>query len=357
MRRARVYVLFAAAAAVALTPALGATGATRPKPRVKTVNGEIRALAMDGPIVAYGVNYLTDAECGGRVFYWNVQTNGGGVVSGKRTCEANSTSTGSGIVAVAVAASARRFAWVDNEGGNTESDDFLFSSSLPKPTERYLGMAMRTGNVDTAELDGDWLGGLTGDGRIVAVSRSTTENETFVSGSLRLIGKRGLTTIARGADSVASTSASQGRIAVVSPTRGKINVFSSGGRLLRSFEIADAGAAITAKELVVLTDASLQVFNLGSGKLVHTWPAKPRGLSLDADSGFAAYHVGCEPRRRCLQPIYVTRLADGKTRVLARVDSRREFITGMALEPAGLVYATSRKLVRYSLKQLQAALG
>jgi hypothetical protein len=350
-----VLLLAAAGAAVALTPALGAPGAASPKPRVKTVKGEVQALGMDGAIVAYGVKYL--AECGGRVFFWNVQTNGGGVVSGKRTCEANSTSTGSGIVEVAVAASARRFAWLDNEGGNTESDDYLYSSSLPNPIERYVGMAMRTGNVDTGKLDGASLAGLTADGRIVAVSRYTTENEALVSGSLRLIGKKGLTMIARGVDSVISASASQGRIAVITSTR-KINVLSSGGRLLRSFDVAEAnGAAITSTELVVLTHASLQVFELSSGRLVHTWPAKRNGLSLDADSGFAAYRGRCEEARRCLQPIYVTRLSDGRTRVLARVDSRREFITGVELEPGGLVYATPSKIVRYSLKQLQAALG
>jgi hypothetical protein len=70
----------------------------------------------------------------------------------------------------------------------------------------------------------------------------------------------------------------------------------------------------------------------------------------DADSGLATYGVYCNS---CPDSIYVTRLSDGKTMLLARVD----FIEGLELEPAGLVYATSSKLVRYSLEQLRAALG
>jgi hypothetical protein len=347
--------LFAAAgAAVALTPAVGATGVANPKPRVKTVKGEVQALGMDGPIVAYGVK-PTEFECGGRVFYWNVQTNGGGVVSGKQTCEANGSSTGEGIAEVAVAAATRRFAWIVNEGGNTESDDYLYASSLPKPKERYLGMARREGEVAIDTFDGDWLAGLVGDGSLVAVSRYTTKNGGFVAGSLKLIGqKKGLTTIAKGVDSVISSSASQGRIAVFASKKKRINVFSSAGRLLRAFKTSNATAAeLTATQLVVLTETGLQVFDIGSGRLLHTWPAKRNGFQLDADSGFATYTLACESAP-CPRAIYVTRLSDGKTVLLTKAN---DFIEGLQLEPAGLVYATSSKLVRYSLKQLQAALG
>jgi hypothetical protein len=345
--------LFAAAvAAVALTPALGASGVANPKPRVKTVKGEVQALGMDGPIVAYGVK-PNEFECGGRVFYWNVQTNGGGLVSGKQTCEANSSSTGEGIAEVAVAAAARRFAWIVNEGGNTESDDYLYASSLPNLKERYLGMARREGEVATDTFDGDWLAGLVGDGSLVAVSRYTTKNGGFAAGSLKLIGQKGLATIAKGSDSVISSSATQGRIAVLA-SRKKINLFSSAGRLLRAFKTNNATAAeLTATQLVVLTETGLQVFDIGSGRLLHTWPAKRNGFQLDADSGFATYTIYCQSSS-CPRAVYVTRLSDGKTVLLTKAS---DFIEGLQLEPAGLVYATSSKLVRYSLKQVQAALG
>jgi hypothetical protein len=354
MKRPGAFLLAAAGAALALTPAVGLTGVAKTQPRVKTVKGDVQSLAMDGAIVAYGVN--PGGDCGGKVLFWNVQTNGGGVVSGKRTCEANSTSTGGGITEVAVAAGARRYAWIVNQGGNTESDDYLYTSSLPKPKERYLGMAYRAGDVDAGRLNGDWIEGLVGDGSLVAVSRYTTENADFVKGSLKLIGPKGLKSIATGFDSVTSSSASRGRIAVLASSK-KITVFSSDGRLLGAYKTSDANdAELTATQLVVLTDSSLQLFDVKSGKLLHAWPAKRNAFKLDADSGLAAYAIDCDADP-CSGAIYVTRLSDGKTVLLAKA---KDYVDGLELEPTGLVYAVSgirSKLVRYSLKQVQAALG
>jgi hypothetical protein len=113
--------------------------AGRSAPRVKNTNGWIQAIDMDGARVAYDVR---TPACN-KLFVWNVQSGGAARVSGRRTCAADSTSTGAGVRDVAVAG--RRVAWIVNLGGNTESDDYLYTASLPKPKETLLASAIRTG--------------------------------------------------------------------------------------------------------------------------------------------------------------------------------------------------------------------
>ncbi|MFN2579441.1 MAG: iron chelate uptake ABC transporter family permease subunit, partial [Pyrinomonadaceae bacterium] len=89
---------------------------TAPQPRVKNTKGHIEWLAMDGPLLAYDVKGTRPDYCN-KLFVWNVQTGGGALVSGRDTCEADDSSTGGGVVEVAVAG--KRVAWIVNQGGNT----------------------------------------------------------------------------------------------------------------------------------------------------------------------------------------------------------------------------------------------
>src|SRR6266536_3043593 len=134
---------------LALLP-LPAEGAA-PSTKVKNTNGWIESLAMDGSRVAYDVQ--GSPECN-KLFVWNVRSGAGALVSGKWTCEADSTSTGGGVTAIAVAGS--RIAWIVNLGGNTESNDYLYTASLPKPKETLRARARRTGEIDGV-LAGDWI--------------------------------------------------------------------------------------------------------------------------------------------------------------------------------------------------------
>src|SRR5437667_4123391 len=97
-----------------------------------TTFGEIEALAMDGPLVAYdvGARENVNARCN-KVVVWNVRTGARKKVSGKKTCDADDTSTGAGVAQLAVAG--HRGAWIVNQGGNTESDDYLYTSSSGQP--------------------------------------------------------------------------------------------------------------------------------------------------------------------------------------------------------------------------------
>src|SRR5919197_4530895 len=178
---ARLTPLVAVAALLLALPAQG--GATKTK--IKNTNGWIQAIDMDGPRLAYDVK---SPGCN-KLFVWNVRTDGGARVSGNRTCAADSTSTGAGVRELAVAG--LRIAWIVNLGGNTESSDYLYTASLPRPKEALLASAMRMGDVD-AVLTGGLLGGLVGDAGLLAVNtwRPNAAGEV-ADAALRRIRSRG----------------------------------------------------------------------------------------------------------------------------------------------------------------------
>ena len=162
----------ALAALVALVLSLPAEGAPGPAVKIKNTKDWIEALAMDGSWLAYDVRGSTACN---KLFVWNVQTGAGAVVSGKATCDADGTSTGAGVREIAIAGP--RIAWIVNQGGNTESDDYLYTASLPKPKEKLLAGGVRTGDIDGG-LAGDGISGLVGGGDRLAVNRWTTDAQT-----------------------------------------------------------------------------------------------------------------------------------------------------------------------------------
>src|SRR5580765_4149401 len=89
--------------------------------------GPLNAVAMDGPLVAYDVgNAVFLSGLGDKVLVWNVLTGKTTKMSGKFTDQADITSTGRGVRELAVAG--QRVACIINGGGNTESDDSLYTS-------------------------------------------------------------------------------------------------------------------------------------------------------------------------------------------------------------------------------------
>lgn len=322
------------------------------KPRVKITKRAVEAIGMDGPIVAY------DLEAGdgcNQVFTWNVNTNGGKVVSGDGTCEADSTSTGGGVTEIAVGGN--RIGWITNLGGNTESNDDLYTSTLPKPKEKHLLSAMRTGDID-GELEGDSIGGLVGDGGLVAVSTWTIEGGDVTAGALRIIGPKGLKTIVKGGAATMSAAANAGRIAVVRD-EGTVALYSETGKLLHVYRTSGASdAALTQHRLLAITNKGLQVFDTGpAGKSIATWKAPINAVSLDAEGDIAVYSQYCRSADACGRNVYAVRVSTGKTVLLARAPRD---IEGLELEPAGVVYAyntTNGHLVLRSKAHVEAALG
>jgi hypothetical protein len=320
---------------------LSSAAATAPagvaKPQTKATSLPISVLAMDGTRVAYGLSARTVLGRCAAVEVWNVATGTVTRVSGKGTCGADNTSTGAGIRELAVAGS--RVAWVTNEGGISESTDYLFSASLPRPHERKLASALRTGYVDGA-LKGTWIGCTVGSGNFLAVNRWVTdEQETVISARLQRIGA-GLRTIASGNDTMNAES-TDGKLVAVLRANGSVGIYSTAGKLLRVVAPSSAKEiGVRGDYLAVLTKTgTLEVYNSHSGRLLHTWPVAKGASHLDISSGLAAYAAR---RGRggfiVLRAVHVLRLATGKDRVVAQTTRP---VVGVQLEPVGLAYAVS----------------
>ncbi len=324
MRRIRI-ALVALAGAVALA-AVPAGGAVRPA-YVKNTNGWIEALAMDGPLVAYDIsNRYTNAPCN-KLLVWNVLTGYGAVVGGRETCDADSTSTGAGVRELAVAGN--RIAWIVNQGGNTESDDYLYSATLPKPKEHLYASAIRTGDVD-GTLTGGWIGGLVGSGDRIVVNRWTTNAAGGIStGALERLGA-GLKSIASGTDTLTAGSLDHGRVAILRDDGSVVLRNATTGKAVRTF--ASAGAkevALYSGILAVLTKTkTLAFYDTTNGKLLRTVPVAGAAAHLDFDRGLAVYAVG--------RKVYIVRVSDGKDRVLAAAPRAVE---ALHIEAPGVVYA------------------
>jgi hypothetical protein len=347
--RLRTILLLGLLAGVAIVAA-SAAGKGDPS-RVKTTKRDIESIGMDGPLVAYDLK--AGSGCN-QIYTWNVNTGGGKVVSGAGTCEADSTSTGSGVVQIAVAGS--RLAWLANLGGNTEQDYDLYSSSLPKPKEKHLLSAMATGNVDTGDLEGDFIDGVYGDGNLLAVSSFTAGGGPITNAKLRTIGPGGLKTIARAITTVA---VGAGRIATAAGD-GKIRLWSASGRLLHTYVVGEGNeAALTQHRLITFGDRGMQVFDTGpSGRRLAKWPASSHAYLADAEGDIAVYSIYCGTPETCGRRVYAVRISTGKTVQLAKTPHD---VVGLQIEPAGVVYASNGAkggtIVLRPMSQVEAALG
>ena len=216
---------------------------SRPAPQVKHTVGFIESLALDGSVVAYDVQ--GDQPHGpvcNRVYAWNIATRSVAKVSGAGTCGADDSSTGAGVFELAVAGS--RIAWIANTGGLSESNDRLFTATLPRPRERKLASTMRTGDVDCV-LTGRTLGGLVGSGDLLAYNIWATAAASpgdeqscatkITSGSLRRITAAGTSPLRAGTDTLVAQDADGGRVAVLHAD-GTVELFSAAGKPLKRSE-------------------------------------------------------------------------------------------------------------------------
>jgi len=180
----------------------------------------VAALAIDGDRIAYDASaeYVTTPHATNKVLVWNVHTGKTVKVSGEKTAAADSSSTGAGVFQLAIAGS--RVAWLVNEGGNLEGDDYLFTASTTKPKEHQVASEVRTGTFcpgrSSGSCAGQWLGGVVGSGNLIAANRWTTDATGAVTaGQLDLLRGTKLKQVATGANTVQAAVADGGRIAVL----------------------------------------------------------------------------------------------------------------------------------------------
>jgi hypothetical protein len=256
-------------------------------------------------------------------------------VSGKGTCQADITSTGAGVRELAVAGS--RVAWIVNQGGNSEKDDYLYTALLPKPKERKLAYGLRVGGGAYDEpWVGGWIGGLTGAGAVLAVNQwTTTQGGVVDTARLRTIAS-GLHTIATGSQTLQAGSTDGKRIAVLRQD-GSVALYSTSGKLLRRVQpSAPKEVALGGGYLAVLTKANtIEVYSASTGKRLFTRHPAKGATSLDVEGGIAVY-AAPKAGGRQVRTVHVLRLKTGKDTVLT---TQARGVLDVQIEAPGVAYA------------------
>jgi len=297
----------------------------------------VAALAMDGSRIAYDASakYVTKPHATNKVLVWNVRTGKTVKVSGNKTAYADDSSTGAGVFQLAIAGS--RVAWLVNEGGNLEGDDYLFTSSTTNPQEHQVASAVRTGTFcpgrSSGSCAGKWLGGVVGSGSFIAANRWTTDATGAVTvGELDLLSGTKLKKVATGANTVQAAVADGGRVAVLHAD-GSVALYSTAGQLLHTVATPSAEAvALRGKNLVVVNKAprKLELYNAKTGSLRKTFALhgtkQPRNLGVQGN--VAVYSVGSE--------LHAVNLSSGKDRVVATLNGGIDLAR---IDSAGLAYA------------------
>jgi hypothetical protein len=340
MKLGRAFLVLAAGLLAGLALVTSAAGTTSAHTQRKHLQVAVAALAMDGDRIAYDASSKIAAKpAANKVLVWNVRTGKTVRVSGKKTAAADTSSTGAGVFQLAIAGS--RVAWLMNVGGNLEGDDYLFTSSLTNRKEHQVASEMRAGGDGCAgrgnRCAGEWLGGLVGSGKLIAVNRWTTDaDNTVTAGELDLLNGSKLKKVATGTDTVEAAVADGGRVAVLLRADRSVALYSAAGRLLRTVHTppsADA-VALQGKRLVVATKTQqLLVYDARTGSLRKTLPAHGQAnnpKNLDVQGKIAIYTTGN------VGELHAVNLSTGKDRVIAKPHG------GIALaqiDSAGLAYA------------------
>lgn len=325
-------------AALALLAIGGAGAATAGRgPLQQRTAGQIESLAMDGSRIAFDVagSYGSQKRCN-EVYVWNVARRSTTEVSGRQTCDADNSSTGSGVRQLALAGG--RAAWIVNQGGNSESADHLYVSTLARPHERVLASAFRSGDV-SGILTGNWLGGLVGAKGFLGVNHwATDSNGAVTTARLQAVGAR-LSDLATGPATRLARS-SDGKLVAVLHDDATVGVYTTGGKLLGVVAPGTVTeVAVRGDYLAVLTTADrLVVYNSHSGKRLHSWRVAHHARSLDISSGYAAYAAPF-PAGGYTRVVHIRALKSGRDRVLLTTPPE---LLAVRLEPAGLAYAVNR---------------
>jgi hypothetical protein len=357
MKPYRVFlVLTAATAALALVASAAGTTAAG-STRTKHFKAPIEALSLSGSRVAYdlGISYADRhgkvANRSNQVLVWNLHTGATMKVSGKHTASADGSSTGSGVLQLALAGT--RVAWLVNQGGNTEGDDYLFSSSLASRKEKEVATEERLGDncsggpaAGNPHCAGTWLGGLVSSGTQIFANRWTTDGSGAVTdGVLDSLGGTKMKAVAFGPDTVAATSADGSRVAVLR-SDGTVGVFSTtGGAPLTVIPTPRGRAvALSGRNLVVLEfGGKLDVFDSHTGALRKTFTlnGNPKYLQALAVHGNVAVYskpVRFKTGAVSVGAIHAINLSTGKDRVVGTLNGPIDLAR---IGSAGLVYSSN----------------
>jgi hypothetical protein len=317
-----------------------AAGTTSAQSQKKHLQVAVAALAIDGDRIAYDASSKIVANpAPNKVLVWNVRTGKTVKVSGKKTAAADGSSTGAGVFQLAIAGS--RVAWLMNEGGNSEGDDYLFTSSLTNPKEHQVASEIRSGDAcgggSQGRCAGQWLGGLVGSGSFLAANRWTTDGDGAVTaGELDLLSGSKLKKVATGTDTVEAAVANGRRVAVLLRADRTVALYSAAGKLLLTVHTPPSAEAVAlqGEHLVVGTKTQqLLVYDARTGSLRKSLAARgeannPR--NLDVQGNIAVYTTGNAGE------LHAVNLSTGKDRVIAKPHGG---VVLAQIDSAGLAYA------------------
>jgi hypothetical protein len=348
--------------AFALTVPLSAASAPGLRPATTTTADPVTRLAADGSRVAYVTRRLRDD---GRLCetlnVWNL-------VDGRTTrVKSNACETEPEWIVSELALAGSRLAWIERHARplgaccSVQEKDELYAMALPGTKARLVGSAIRTRWSTDATGRGRFLGSLAGGGNVLTLNSFSSAGASDTSNErLRVIGPRGLRTIATG-EGAMRVQSTDGRQIAVDRGHGTAAVYRRDGKLLRvvsPLAISVKEIAVADNRLVVLTDQNtVEVYEARSGKRLHIWPARSRGETtsslLDACCGLAVY-LDAPPTPRTAQTLHVVDLATGRNRVFAH---HWNMIRDVELGPRGLVYAydlrAGSRIVFLPLAQIQ----
>jgi hypothetical protein len=285
--------------------------------------GPVGVIALDGRYAAYAIvrNTLPGCPFGIRVYRLDLATGRSTAASGRTTCAQSQTSTGRGVVQIALTGA--RTDWLVSQGGNTESDGYLFEN------DRLVGKAIAMGpDLDT--LSGSWIGGLVSDGTRISYSKWTTSDAPVVDAS-----------------------ADAGREAVLRGD-GSLTITGIRKQLLNTLQAPPGARAVAldgATVSVLVKGPTVDVYDRTTGALEHTWPVSSGAATLDARNGIATYIAG--------EAVHVLDLSTGRDATV--FTGKRTQITGARLDAAGLLYAfdtrSQGKIVFVPFRAVASRLG
>jgi hypothetical protein len=323
-----------------------AAGKSPPTRSIPT-RGQVTGLAFYGPRVVYGISpYGISPES---VHVWNV-------VSGQlSTVHRARQEAPHGGAAFAVAAN--RVAWIDRGGSPSETDEYLFTTPLPRVHQHKVATAVRYDDHAAQSEEGDWLSGLAGSGNVIAVSSWTTgAGNDLSNGRLSVVGTTRLTPIVSGPGAIVAESVNAGRIAVVrsmelwpshyplSGGPGSVGVYSTRGKLLTEVNRGTAKeAALSGNTLAVLTTTNrIELYDAKTGAFIRSRRVPSRAGHLDLQAGIAIYSV--YTRYAGPRALHAMQLKTGKDLVLARAVGPYPYTQGddAQIDRLGVVYAVNR---------------
>jgi hypothetical protein len=220
-------------------------------------------------------------------------------------------------------------AWIEDEIGpyHDSFDRYHLFVKRAGARPRELAVAYHFG------LTGAQIDNLFGDGSLLVFNTWRQKRSGVTQARLWRLEEKRKTLLRSGADALPVVAVDGDRI-VTLRRDGKLTLFSGEGKRLKVLSLGRGieGVQLDGKQLVVLRRAILEIYDLGSGRLIRRRSSQP-GISgqvrlEDVDHGIAVYVAGLA--------IHLLRLSDGRDVALRLEDEGSE--AHAQLEPAGLFY-------------------